>query len=150
MTINEQIRAAEGNQLFLGLKFWVSQRCPTRSEFIKTIEHLGGEIVPLEKQADKLIVDHLRKENPEGSISYQWIEHSFKKGELQPPKDYLQGPSPSASRVVSRGKPAKLSRTLFSAEDDKVLWNWVQRSERSGRGASGNEIYKELERQVSD
>lgn len=70
--------------LFRGIKFWLSQRVPQRSRFIADInasDHSiitgrafltfrqanGGKVVPLDKQADVIIVDHARKEAPLGS-----------------------------------------------------------------------------------
>ncbi|KAI9665995.1 MAG: hypothetical protein M1821_003930 [Bathelium mastoideum] len=144
MSTKEPDRPNERPQLLRGLKFWVSFRCPTRSSFVQSIEYLGGEIVPLESQADKLIVDHLRKDNPPGSISYQWIEHSYKKGELQPLEDYLQGPSHGAKRGIGSTRSSKSSRTPFTLEDDRVVWNFVQQCVKAGERALGNEIYKEF------
>ncbi|KAF2239514.1 hypothetical protein EV356DRAFT_513822 [Viridothelium virens] len=147
MSSTELIKAAGSSTIFQGLRFWVAQRCPTRSEYARVIEYLGGEVVPLEKQADYRIVDHLRKDNPEGSLSYQWIEQSCKKGKLEPEKDYLQGPSRSATRTTSSIRSGKSGRTPFTTEDDRVLRNWVEDWERRGAKALGNEIYKALERE---
>ena len=150
MSSIEEVRAAEPNQIFRGLKFWVAQRCPTRSAFVEVIEYLGGEIVPLDKQADHLIVDHLRKDNPPRSISYQWIEKSYKSGKKEPLDDYLQGPLAGTTWATGSVRPTKSSRTPFTAEDDKYLWNWVQENETRGGRVLGNEIYKDLERHVSN
>ncbi|KAL9094884.1 MAG: hypothetical protein Q9165_002833 [Trypethelium subeluteriae] len=145
MSSAELIKAADSRRIFQGFKFWVAQRCPTRSEYVRVIQHLGGDVVPLETQADHRIVDHLRKDNPEGSLSYRWVEQSCKKGQLEPEKDYLQGPSRSASRATGSIQPGKSGRTPFSTEDDRVLRNWVEDWVRRGAKALGNEIYKALE-----
>lgn len=146
MSSTGPIEAAEPDQIFKDKKFWIAQRCPTRSAFIDVIHFLGGELVPLEKQADHLIVDHLRESNPVGSISYKWIEDSYKKGTPQPLEDYLQG---SPNRDSRASGSAKSSRTPFTPEDDRMLWNWVQDHEKIGGKALGNEIYKSLGQKVS-
>ena len=50
--------------LFQGIKFWLSAGVPMKKKFIEDIKARGGEIVRLEKQADMLIVDHMKKGNP--------------------------------------------------------------------------------------
>lgn len=70
----------EQGTLFNGMKFWLAQKVPQRSRFIKDVEVRriqgsfysfsslrmsqanGGEVTRLEKQADIKIVDHARKE----------------------------------------------------------------------------------------
>ena len=147
MSSTEPIKAAEDARIFNGKKFWVERRCPLRSEYIKTIKYLGGEEVSLDKHADYIIVDHARKNNTPGSISFQWIEESYRKGELQPLEDYVQGPSNRASRAVGS---TKSSRTPYTPEDDSELWEWVQEHGKAGARLQGNEIYKGLERKVSN
>lgn len=70
--------------LFQGMRFWLSHKVPQRSRFVNEVrvsihpsralrtvnadclQTNGGEVVPLEKQADVTIVDHARKEIPPG------------------------------------------------------------------------------------
>lgn len=71
--------------LFEGLKFWLSHKVPQRSRWVNDVrvrihqartssllprlinlQANGGEVVPLEKQADVIVVDHARKETPPG------------------------------------------------------------------------------------
>ncbi|OCL14933.1 hypothetical protein AOQ84DRAFT_384395 [Glonium stellatum] len=132
-------------QLFDGLKFWIAQRCPMRSGFVDKVKSNGGQIVPLEKHADYLIVDHLKKHTPPGGISYKFIEQSIRNGELEDPEDYQTGPPAGTVRDVGSSMPAKNSRKPYTAEDDTQLYNWVKGHERNGGPIFGNEIYKQLE-----
>ncbi|KAH6843194.1 TRF2-interacting telomeric protein/Rap1 C terminal domain-containing protein [Chaetomium sp. MPI-CAGE-AT-0009] len=74
--------------LFNGLKFWVSQRVPTRSSILGRIRDNGGKLVELEKFADVLIADHARKDCPPKSVSWKYIEECVTKGELVNIEDY--------------------------------------------------------------
>ncbi|KAI9712844.1 MAG: hypothetical protein M1820_001466 [Bogoriella megaspora] len=136
--------------LFEELKFFVAQRCPARSTIKKTIEDHGGEVVPLERQAHYLIADHLkRNNNPAGALSYTWVEESVKQGSILPRDVHTAGPSTTPIRVSQSVQPTKSTRTPFSAEDDRILWQWVCQSRRLGAKTLGNEIYKDLEKQNS-
>ena len=135
-------------QLFDGLKFWVAQRCPMRSSFIDKVKSNGGQIVPLEKQADYLIVDHVRNDIPPGGISYEFIEQSIRKGKRENPENYRAGPPVGTVRDIGSFIPAKNSRVPYTAEDDRQLYNWVKDHERKSGAISGNEIYKRLETEV--
>ncbi|KAK8069836.1 hypothetical protein PG994_006452 [Apiospora phragmitis] len=118
----------EGGILFKDNKFWVARRTPTRQTWINHIKNNGGQVVPLEKNADYMIADHVWKDAPQGSYSWKWIEDSVKKGKLLDADDYLIG-----------GKPQEQAR-----EDDRVLMEWVLRRERQGESILGNKIYQEL------
>lgn len=135
-------------QLFDGLKFWISQQCPMRSSFIDKVKSNGGQIVRLEKQADYLIVDHVRKNVPPGGISYEFIEQSIRKGERENPENYRAGPPEGTVRDIGSSISAKNSRVPYTAEDDRQLYNWVKDHERKRGAISGNEIYKQLEIEV--
>ena len=76
-------------QLFAGIKFWVAMRVPTRNHYLNLIRSNGGQVVPLEKNADHLIADHFRKDCPPGSISYTFIDASIKMGEVADPGQHL-------------------------------------------------------------
>ncbi|KAI1473189.1 TRF2-interacting telomeric protein/Rap1 C terminal domain-containing protein [Daldinia caldariorum] len=137
--------------LFKNMHFWVGHRVPSRVRYIQMIQNNGGKIVPLEKRADYLISDHLKKHDcPPGSYSYKWIEDSCKEGVLKDPEEYLCVPAqrsakqPSGS-AVSVSVPVKSTRTKFTAEDDRILREWVAINERKGERVLGNEIYKALE-----
>jgi hypothetical protein len=41
--------------------------------------------------------------------------------------------------------PAKLTRSKYTQEDERILWDWVNTNPQSGGGTDGNEIYKQLE-----
>ncbi|KAI0887784.1 uncharacterized protein GGS22DRAFT_89092 [Annulohypoxylon maeteangense] len=132
------------NGLFKNMKFWVAQRVPMRLTWIQKIQDNGGKVVPLEKDADLLIADHLKKNSPPGSYSYEWIEDSIKAGVLQTREDYICAPA-GQTQPTSSAAPRKGTRAAFTAEDDKILIRWVMKKEREGEALSGYEIYKELE-----
>jgi len=141
--------AAPKGTLFRNIRFWVAQRVPLRSSFVIQIKANGGEIVPLEKNADIMIADHLRTEAPAGSYSYTWIEESVKQGVLQDREAHLAGPKTGYSRPVGSVRPAKTGGRLpYTAEDDRVLYEWVKPYVDKGEGDAGNEIYKQLEQVV--
>ena len=134
--------------LFEGRNFWIAQRCPMRSRFVDEVKRNGGTVVPLEKQADWLIVDHARKDIPVGGVSYRFIEESIKAGELLDPSAFTCGPPVGSVRAVgSIVRPAKTIRNPFTAEDDAVLTEWVLSSIRNGGTEMGNKIYQQLEAQ---
>ncbi|KAI0899301.1 TRF2-interacting telomeric protein/Rap1 C terminal domain-containing protein [Annulohypoxylon nitens] len=126
------------NGLFKNMKVWVSQRIPTRYHYVQAIQDNGGKVVPLEKSADILIADHVKKNTcPPGSYSYKWIEDSVKAGTLQPREDYM---CVSTSTAV----PQKATRAAFTPDDDKILAEWVMQKRQEGEALGGLKIYKEL------
>ncbi|KAF2494699.1 hypothetical protein BU16DRAFT_45692 [Lophium mytilinum] len=132
-------------QLFAGKKFFIAQRCPMRSSFVEQVKSNGGKVVPLEKFADYMIVDHMRKDIPAGSISYTFIEQSIRKGELEDPDDHIAGEPAGTVREIGSFRPTKSGRIPFTAEDDRQLYNWIKSYERDGGAIMGNVIYKQLE-----
>lgn len=112
------------------------------------IQNNGGSIVKLEKQADFMIDDHIKKDAPQGSYSWKYIEAALKDGRLPAPEDYLIK-SKSSIRHVGTSAPGKSTRTPFTAADDDMLLRWVLKGERRGVALLGNELYKDLERVVS-
>ena len=136
--------------LFSNLKFFVLQRCPSRSTYISQICANGGETVPLEKQAHYIIGDHVRRDSPPGSISYTFIEQSLRDGKLADPADHPAGPAERVVRDVgSIIRPARKGKVPYSAEDDRVLYNWVKECQARGARISGNAIFIQLEDRVS-
>ena len=134
--------------LFAGKKLFLTQKTPSRSHFIDLIKANGGEVVKLEKSADIIIADDARKEVVPGSYSYKWIDNSIKNGALEDLDAYLAGPPAGAPRAVgSVVRPAKHMRNGYTAEDDRVLSEWVQAQAQKGAAIAGNETYKQLEAQ---
>ncbi|KAM0803527.1 hypothetical protein BDR22DRAFT_945213 [Usnea florida] len=132
--------------LFQGIKFWISHKVPQRSRFLNDVKANGGEIVPLEKNADVKIVDHARKEAPPGSHSYTFIEKSVRNGVLEDLDDHKVGPPKGNIRSIgSVVQPAKGTRNRYTEADDRILWDWVHEHPQKGGGTDGNEIYKQLE-----
>ncbi|KAI4097887.1 MAG: hypothetical protein LQ344_000159 [Seirophora lacunosa] len=132
--------------LFQGTKFWLSQKVPQRKRFIDQVKANGGEITPLEKEAEVKIVDHAKKEQFPGTYSYQYIEFSVRNGALEDLETHAVGPPSGSHRTVgSIIQPPKSSRTKFTDEDDRFLVNWVVSFEQRGGATAGNEIYKQLE-----
>lgn len=112
----------------------------------------GGEVTQLESSADMLIADNVKRGGfvpPPGSYSYQWIEFSVKNAQLENKDDYEIGQPQEASRPIGSAQQAKASRNAFTVKDDLILTKWVLTREWKGQAAQGNEMYKELERQVS-
>ncbi|KAI0113433.1 TRF2-interacting telomeric protein/Rap1 C terminal domain-containing protein [Daldinia grandis] len=135
------------NGLFSGMRFWVGHRVPMRLHFVQMIQNNGGQVVPLEKNADYLIADHAKKNScPPGSYSYKWIEESCKAGVLQEFGNYLcVAPKQSEPQPSGSVASLKTTRTKFTDEDDLILRRWVARNERKGEPVSGNVIYQKLE-----
>ena len=131
--------------LFNGTSFFLVQRVPARSSYVQKIQSNGGRVVKLETQADYIIADHFRRDCPPGSLSYQFIDAAIRSSSLPDPQDHLAGPPQGTVRDVGSTVPGKQTRTPFTAEDDKVLWQWVERSRLEGGLVKGNEIYKQLE-----
>ena len=126
-------------------------------------------MVLLDKQADVMIVDHARKEALPGtqvhcicqlqktydsdscraSYSYTFIERSIRNGHLEDIEDHKVGPALGTVRSISSSlQPSKTTRSKYTEDDDRVLWNWVYSHTQKGGGTDGNEIYKQLEVQV--
>ncbi|KAK5110017.1 hypothetical protein LTR62_006384 [Meristemomyces frigidus] len=132
--------------LFNGLAFFVLQRVPSRAHYLEILQKNGARVVKIEAQADHVVADHMKKDAPPGSISYTFIDAAIQNSELPDPHDYAAGPAAGAIREVgSIGIPGKTTRTAFTAEDDRVLWQWVERACQEGGMPKGNEIYKQLE-----
>ncbi|ROV90170.1 hypothetical protein VSDG_08777 [Cytospora chrysosperma] len=133
--------------LFQGLKLWISHRVPQRSRWVDLVKRNGGEVVPLEKMADMLIADNVKRGGappPPGAYTWKWIDFSVRNHSLQPKEDYLiTAPAP---RAVGSSAPAKATRTPFTNHDDLVLTKFVLAKETAGEGTMGNEIYREFER----
>lgn len=132
-------------QLFAGKTFWIGQRTPQRSVYVTKVRSNGGDVVPLEKNADYLICDHLKNDGPPGGISYEFIDYSIRHGELVDPDRFLVGATRGTVRDVSSLRPTKHTRTPFSTQDDAILWMWVKRCKEERAHTMGNEIYKQLE-----
>lgn len=132
-------------QLFTGKKFFLTQRMPQRSRYIKDIEANGGQLVKLETQADYIIADHLRIDAPPGSLSYSFIEAAIKNGELPSEDTHLAGRTKGTPRSVGSTIPGRYHRVPFSKEDDIELYAWVKDAEEKGVATKGMELYKQLE-----
>ncbi|CZR52419.1 uncharacterized protein PAC_02296 [Phialocephala subalpina] len=135
-----------GGELFRGIKFCLMQRIPTRNRWKDLVVANGGEIVPLEKQADIVIADHARKDSPEDSISWTFIESSIKKGDLEDIENHRAGPATRVVRQVGSAAPTRQGRTKFTAEDDRILMKWCAKAERQGKSLKGNDLYQDLEK----
>ncbi|KAF5871550.1 putative transcription factor rap1 protein [Botrytis fragariae] len=132
-----------GGVLFEGMKFFILQRVPMRSRWVEIIRSNGGGVEKIEKNAEIIIADGARKDAPPGSISWKFIEESAKAGKLVDMEEYRCGASERASERPF-AQPAKSTRTPFTAEDDRILTQWVLEGERMGRSTKGNQLYIEL------
>lgn len=133
--------------LFAGKSFLVVQRVPMRTNFLERIRANGGRIVRLESQADYIIADHVRNDCPPTSLSYTFIEAAISTGALPDINHHRAGPAPGIVRTAGSTVAApKATRTAFTVQDDRDLWNWVHHYKSLGAHAvKGNEIYKQLE-----
>ena len=103
----------------------------------------------LEKQADIVVADHARKDCPQGSISWTYVEESIRNGALAEMENHRAGTvSYIAREVGSAAGPTKVGRTPFTAEDDRILMDWVMKGERAGIQTRGNELFRQLEEKV--
>jgi hypothetical protein len=136
----------ETGTLFQGQKFWFSATVPQRNWFVENVKANGGEVVPLENQADVLLVDHARKNPAPGTHSYKYVELSIRKGKLENLRDHAVGGTSRADRPVgSVTMAAKGGRNHYTEADDQFLWNWIKPLEEAGGATSGNSIYQQLE-----
>lgn len=102
-------------------------------------------MVLFEKHADYLIADHVRRgKNQPGSISWTFIRDSVKNGKLEDPEHHQAGPPLGSVRQTVR-----MTRRPFTAEDDRILIQWVKNAEREGIPTRGNELYHKLELKVA-
>lgn len=114
-----------------------------------SVQNNGGTIENLEKNAQILIADHVRRDAPPGSYSWQLIEKAVTAGSLpEDIEDYRIKPKGTV-RAVGASAPGKSTRTPFTKADDDILIKWVLKAERRGVSAKGNEMYKSLEETVS-
>ncbi|QIX02331.1 hypothetical protein AMS68_007848 [Peltaster fructicola] len=131
--------------LFTDLKFFILQRVPSRTTFIQEIQNNGGEVVRHEQLADLIIADH-RKDAPDGSVSWKFIDQAVKNGRLPNIDDHIihtaagPGSRPAGSTAVA----PKKTRVEYTAEEDLALrryvWN-LTKDYRNNRGQGGNQIY---------
>ncbi|ODH46994.1 hypothetical protein GX48_06931 [Paracoccidioides brasiliensis] len=134
----------ESGDLFRDLTFWLSRTVPSRSWIKQIIEANGGKVVLLEKDADVLLVDHLKRGNPVGSTSFQYVEKSIQKGKLENLDDHRAGPPSDYIRSVGSVTRPKGHRSTFTAKDDQILYDWVKPFEQNGGQIAGNKIYQQL------
>ncbi|KAL1881202.1 hypothetical protein Daus18300_001053 [Diaporthe australafricana] len=141
-------RGSSHGDLFKNLKLFISHRVPQRERWIGLVEGNGGEVVKLEKLADMLIADHVKRGSaapPPGSYSWRWIEFSIKNGFLQSPDDYRIEGAPAQAGGTSAPPKGRGKRVPFTKDDDEILTRFVMDHERQGSSTKGNVIFKELE-----
>lgn len=137
------------SRLFDGLSVFILQRVPSRSAWKEHIESNGGKVVPLEAQARYIIADHARKDSPNGSLSWKWIEDSVKEGRLLETASYTLHTASGANRPAGTTTIApRKTRNEYTAQEDLELRKYVQYCTQGyvdGRGQSGNTIYRDYE-----
>lgn len=108
----------------------------------------GGRVLINDKQADMLIGDCARKDQPPGSYSWKFIETSVRNGVLHDKEDFLIGGVPAASRPAGSSQPQKKTRTAFTEKDDQILAAFVAAKVKEGFAAKGNQLYQALASKV--
>jgi telomeric repeat-binding factor 2-interacting protein 1 len=78
------------------------------------------------------------------SYSFNFIDHSIRKGRLEKLEDHLVGPAQKTSRPVGALQPASTGRVPFTMQDDQLLWDWMEDYASKGGKIKGNESYKQL------
>lgn len=94
----------------------------------------------------QVIVDHALKGSPPGSYSWTYIEDTIKTGTVVDPEEHRAGPAVGTSRAVGSFVPGKKGRTPFTAEDDRLLAEYITRSEKKGVHVKGNAVYEGFEK----
>ncbi|KAF2210828.1 hypothetical protein CERZMDRAFT_44672 [Cercospora zeae-maydis SCOH1-5] len=140
-----EYRPSTAVTLFADLSFFCLQKLPTRSQLIRDIQANGGRVVKDEKLADYIIADHARKDAPPGSYSWTLVTTAIAHGALPDPAEHYAGPRPGSIRDLGSAIPGKTTRTPFTHEEDKQLWQWVEQEKSRGGTVKGNDIYKRLE-----
>ncbi|KAK0673211.1 hypothetical protein QBC41DRAFT_343266 [Cercophora samala] len=141
--VYEGVNGSYEGTLFNGLKFFVSQRVPLRSEVLGKIKNNGGKTVQLEKFADVVIWDYLIKHGaPTGAVSTRFVEDCISKGEIVNKEEYLV--ATPAAPISSSASVKKGTRAPFTPKDDQLLLSWVRQKEEAGESTRGNAIYQEL------
>ncbi|KAJ5955985.1 hypothetical protein N7501_010264 [Penicillium viridicatum] len=130
--------------LFQGARFWLSLTVPQRQRFKESIKQYGGIVVLMEKDADVKLVDHTRKDLPNDTFSYQYVERSINKGRLEDLEAHRAGPS--APRPMGASNiPTKSTRAFFTLKEDQILFDWVEHfGQEPGAPVQGNIIYQDL------
>ncbi|KAF4122188.1 telomeric repeat-binding factor 2-interacting protein 1 [Geosmithia morbida] len=131
--------------IFQGKKFWLSTLLPMKDHFKALVTNNGGKVVYLEKDADILIADPIKKNRaPAGACSYKLIEDSVKNGALQLEDRFLIAPKigETTPRQAGSSIPTRKHRVPFTPQDDAILAKWVL-SHPDAR--TGNILYQELE-----
>ncbi|KAH7161430.1 TRF2-interacting telomeric protein/Rap1 C terminal domain-containing protein [Dactylonectria macrodidyma] len=137
------VESAEGGNIFKDVKLWVAMRVPMRKAILDMITNNGGTVVPLEKHADILIADHVRKDAPSGSYSWKFVTESVENGIIQIKDRYLIGRDPTLPRPAGRASHGKKStRTPFTSAEDAALAKWVL---AHNVNQLGNKIFQEFE-----
>lgn len=104
--------------------------------------------MPLEKHADMLISDNVKKAGvcpPPGSYSWKWIDTSHKNGILEDKNDYLIQTEATLVGISRRTKP---QRTPFSTGDDALLTKFVMACESSSKPMTKEQMWRDLARRV--
>ncbi|KAJ5773169.1 hypothetical protein N7457_008065 [Penicillium paradoxum] len=130
--------------LFRGARFWVSMTVPQRVRFKELIKEYGGTVVLMEKDADVKLVDHTRRDLPDDTFSYQYVERSIKNGQLEDLEAHRVGPS--APRPMGASNiPTKSTRSFFTLQEDQLVFDWIEHFGREpGAPVQGNRFYQDL------
>ncbi|KAJ5168675.1 uncharacterized protein N7482_004269 [Penicillium canariense] len=142
----EQGTVRDPSSLFKGARFFMSRAIPQRTQLKDKIEQHGGSVVLLEKDADVILVDHMKKNitHPANALSYQYVEQSIRRGRLEDPESHRVGAS--APRPMGASNiPQKSTRRSYTLKDDQIVFDWLYPWEQeAGAPTHGNQIYQAL------
>ena len=146
--LNFEQEQEENGVLFNDIIFFVLQRVPNRSALLELITRNGGTLTALQEKADIVIADHARKDCPNNSISWKWVEESVKCAALEDKDKWRAGPKGNASRPVGASTSTQKQRNPYSKDDDIFVWRFVNDPKRATLSDKGNSLYQELEKEV--
>ncbi|KAJ5387781.1 hypothetical protein N7509_010322 [Penicillium cosmopolitanum] len=140
------VSSAHQVNIFQGQRFWLSREVPQRSRFKDLITKHGGVVVLMEKDADVMLVDHIKKNIPTGCHSYKYVEESIRKGQVADLDAHRAGSSRPRAMGASN-IPKQGTKSVYTLEDDQLLYDFLYPFEQEENAPiHGNKIYQLLER----
>lgn len=145
------------------MNIFISLECPSRSTFVKmvqvrppplssnhadTAKDRRGKIVITEKGADVCIGDHMKRKSP-GFVSYHWIEECCKNGQVVDTELHAITVNTPAIRSGGTGGMRTVRRNEFTADEDRMLLEYVKSQAAVNKPISGFAPYNVFAEAVS-